>query len=148
AMPAASVAPAAPAMPAVPVAPAASAMPAMPAPPSLPTVQGWTAGRDPLFAAFGEATQFPAAAGPGVAVCIDQPGSAGWADVEQRWLVPAVAALKSGRIRRLDLSAGDRRFSVGRGPNLLFWRRPRPWWESFGVDTDHLEKGSESHDIS
>ncbi len=105
-----------------------------PAGPLLPAVHGWTAGHDPLFAAFGEATRFPTEAGPGVVVCTAQPGSATWADVEQRWLAPAAAALQSGRITRLDLSAGGRRFSVGRGPNLRFWRRPRPWWESFDVE--------------
>jgi len=53
----------------------------------------------------------------------------------QAKLAPAAVALHAGRISRLDLSAGGRRFSVGRGPNLRFWRRPRPWWESFDVDT-------------
>jgi len=62
-----------------------------------------------------------------------KPGSSEWLDVERRWLVPAVAALRSGRLKRLDLSAADRRFSVGRGLNLRFWRRPRPWWESYGI---------------
>jgi hypothetical protein len=121
--------------PAVAAGPAAPAVPAAHARPLLPTVRGWTAGHDPLFAAFGEATRFPTEAGPGVVVCTDQPGSAAWADVEQRWLAPAAVALHAGRISRLDLSAGERRFSVGRGPNLRFWRRPRPWWESFDVDT-------------
>jgi hypothetical protein len=54
-------------------------------------------------------------------------------EVEQRWLAPTVAALKSGRIKRLELSTADRRISVAAGPTLRFWRRPRPWWESFEV---------------
>jgi len=74
-------------------------------------------------------------------VCIDQPGSDTWPGVEHQWLTPAVAALQSGRIKRLDLSAAERRFSIGRGAALRFWRRPRPWWESFEI------KGGELHDI-
>jgi len=99
----------------------------------LPPVRGWCAGQDPFFAAFGSEYEYPRAAGGGVVVCAEQPGSSEWLDVERRWLVPAVAALRSGRLKRLDLSAADRRFSVGRGLNLRFWRRPRPWWESYGI---------------
>lgn len=98
-----------------------------------PAVDGWTAGKDPFFAAFGEATRFPPEAGPGVVVCTDYPGSPAWPEVEQRWFAPAVAALQSGRLKRLDISSGERRYSVGKGPNLRFWRRPRPWWESFDM---------------
>ncbi|MDB6085600.1 MAG: hypothetical protein JWN43_3481 [Gammaproteobacteria bacterium] len=98
----------------------------------VPAVQGWTAGQDPFFAAFGAATQFPPDAGSGVVVCNAHPGSSAWSDAEQRWLAPAAEALRSGRLGRLDLSAGRRRFSVGRFANLRFWRRGRPWWESFG----------------
>jgi hypothetical protein len=99
----------------------------------LPPVRGWCAGQDPFFAAFGSEHEYPRAAGGGVVVCAEQPGSNEWLDVERRWLVPAAAALGSGRLKRLDLSAADRRFSVGKGPNLRFWRRPRPWWESYGI---------------
>ncbi len=106
---------------------------------TLPPVRGWTAGTDPFFAAFGQAERFPREADPGVVVCTDQPGTDTWADVEQRWLTPALAALQSGRIRRLDLSAAGRRFSIGRGPPLRFWRRPRPWWESFEVSDRELD---------
>jgi hypothetical protein len=98
---------------------------------AMPTVQGWTAGRDPLFAAFGAETEFPSGAGAGVVICAEQPSSPGWLDVETRWLEPAMAGLRSGRIGRLVLSAGDRRFNVDRGINWRFWRRSRPWWESF-----------------
>ena len=100
----------------------------------LPPVRGWCAGPDPFFGAFGNEHEYPHAAGSGVVVCAEQPGSSEWLAVERRWLVPAVADLRSGRLRRLDLSAGDRRFSVGKGPNLRFWRRPRPWWESYGME--------------
>jgi hypothetical protein len=108
---------------------------------TMPRVLGWTAGPDPFFSAFGQATRFPREAGPGVVVCSDQPGSDTWPDVEQQWLTPAVAALHSGRIKRLELSAAGRRFSIWKGTALRFWRRARPWWESFDV------KGSEMHDI-
>ena len=100
---------------------------------TMPAVRGWTAGQDPFFTAFGSEQQWPQEAGAGVVVCAQQPGSRGWLEVEQRWLEPAVAALKSGRIKRLQLSAADRRFTVAKRPTLRFWRRPRPWWESFEV---------------
>lgn len=100
-------------------------------PAAMPIVHGWTAGEDPLFAAFPTETEFPSSAGAGVVVCAEQPSSPGWPEVEARWLEPATAALKSGRIGRLVLSAGDRRFAVERGIHWRFWRRPRPWWESF-----------------
>ncbi len=100
---------------------------------AVPIVCGWAAGHDPFFSAFGSEKQLPREAGAGVVVCAEQPGSEAWADVEQRWLAPAVAGLRSGRLTRLDLSAAGRRFSVGRGPHLRFWRRSQPWWKSFGV---------------
>jgi len=100
---------------------------------ALPPVRGWCAGRDPFFAAFGSELEYPRAADSGVVVCAEQPGSDDWLEVERRWLVPAIAALGSGRLQRLELSAAGRRFNVGKGPNLRFWRRPRPWWESYGI---------------
>jgi hypothetical protein len=99
----------------------------------LPAVQGFTAGADPFFAAFGGERQFPHAAGAGVVVCAEQPGAGDWLEVEQRWLAPAAAALRAGRITCLKLSAAGRCFSVGRGGYLRFWRRARPWWESYGI---------------
>jgi hypothetical protein len=101
---------------------------------ALPPVRGWCAGQDPFFAAFGSEHEYPRAGGPGVVVCVEQPGSNEWLEVERRWLVPAVGALRSGRLKRLDLSAAQRCFSVGKGPNLRFWRRSRPWWESYGME--------------
>jgi hypothetical protein len=101
---------------------------------AVPPVRGWCAGQDPFFAAFGNEREYPRGAGSGVVVCGEQPGSDEWLALERRWLVPAVAALPSGGLQRLDLSAADRRFSVGKGPNLRFWRRPRPWWESYGME--------------
>jgi hypothetical protein len=104
---------------------------------ALPAAQGWASGGDPLFAAFAGPAQFTAAAGSGVAVIADWPGSAGWRDAEQNWLAPAAVDLRSGRLRRLDLSAGRRCFSVSARGMLRFWRLPRPWWESFGTRANY-----------
>lgn len=100
---------------------------------AMPAVHGWTAGRDPFFSALGRDKRLPPDAGAGVVVCAEQPGSAAWVDVEQRWLAAAVEGLRSGHLTRLDLSAAGRRFTVGPGPHLRFWRRAQPWWTSFGV---------------
>ncbi len=100
---------------------------------SLPAVHGWTAGGDPLFAAFEVRTTYPAAAGSGVVVLADWPGTAAWREAEQRWLAPAIADLRSGRLQRLDLSAGRRCFSVSARGRWRFWRRTQPWWEAFGM---------------
>jgi len=102
---------------------------AVPAAP--PMLTGWTAGRDSLFAAFGDAAEFPSPAVAGVLVSEDTPGSDAWPEVERRWLAPAAAALRAGRLRRLEFCAGDLRVRVSRGPHFRIWRRPRPWWEHF-----------------
>jgi hypothetical protein len=111
----------------------------------LPAVDGWTAGNDPLFAAFAAQAHYPpsarsgASAGPGVSaesgvvVIAEWPGSPAWREAEERWLAPAIEDLRSARVKRLDLSAGDRCFSVSTRGNRRFWRRSRPWWESFGL---------------
>jgi hypothetical protein len=110
--------------------------------PVLPIIDGWTAGEDPLFAALGDQQEFPrpatsrragARSAAGVIVTADHPGSRTWPEVERRWLAPAVAALRTGLIQRLELSSGNRRFGVGRGHALRFWRRAKPWWASFGM---------------
>jgi hypothetical protein len=95
---------------------------------------GWSAGRDPLFAAWRRETGWPAGSEPGVVVCAEQPGSAAWAAVERTWLEPATAALGAGRLQHLDLSAADRCCRVSRWPHWRLWRRPRPWWEAYGID--------------
>lgn len=102
----------------------------------LPAVRGWTAGSDPLFAAFQVHSQYPAAAGSGVVVIDDSPGTAGWARAEEEWLEPALAALRAGRVQQLELSAGGRCFSVSARGRWRFWRRIRPWWEFFGHGAD------------
>jgi hypothetical protein len=98
---------------------------------SLPPVNGWTAGDDVFFKAFTAQPDLPGSAASGVVVIAAEPGTHEWRDVESRWLEGSVADLRSGRIARLDLSAGKRCFSVSRGWRWRFWRRPRPWWESF-----------------
>jgi len=106
---------------------------------SLPAVNGWTAGDDPLFRAFaarpaiarGTAPGSDAATASGVAVIAAQPGTEQWRESETRWLAASLAQLRAGRIERLDLSAGERCFSVRSGWNWRVWRRRRPWWEWF-----------------
>jgi hypothetical protein len=105
---------------------------------ALPPVHGWTAGTDPLFAAFGDAPKFPrgSAIRSGVLVCDAVPGSLGWPEVEQRWLEPLAAALRAGEIERLTVSMGGRAVRILKGGGWRFWRRPRPWWESFALAGD------------
>lgn len=104
---------------------------------SLPTVRGSSAGRDVFFDAFktdeagGDAAGGDAAGGK-VIVVPANPGSDEWAQAESQWLEPALAHLKSGRISRLELSGGNVCFSVSARGAWRFWRRPTPWWESFG----------------
>jgi hypothetical protein len=93
---------------------------------SLPAIQGFCAGNDVFFKTFAQG-----AAGGGVIVMPDVPGSDAWRGAESQWLKPAVAQLRSGLISRLDLSAGARCFSVSARASLRFWRRRKPWWEWF-----------------
>jgi hypothetical protein len=93
---------------------------------SLPRVQGWAAGDDAFFSAFkGEKSD------SGVIVVPQAPGEAGWHDVESRWLKPAAALLRAGRLSRLDMSAGERCFTLSARAVRRFWRRRKPWWEFF-----------------
>ena len=93
---------------------------------SLPRVQGWAAGDDVFFSAFkGEES------GSGVIVAPQAPGEGGWHDIESRWLKPAVAQLRAGRLSRLDVSAGGRCVTLSPRAVRRFWRRRKPWWESF-----------------
>ena len=95
---------------------------------SLPPVEGWTAGEDPFVTAFGTRRAVPAS---GVVVIDAEPGTDAWRDAESRWLERSFADLRAGRIARLDLSAGDRCYSVRGRWNWRPWRRRRPWWEFF-----------------
>lgn len=81
-----------------------------------------------------------AADGALLALCEQARGAAGqedhpaWAEavahLERHWVAPALEALRSGRCRKLSLSApGDRQtleISLGRADLWKFWRRPRP----------------------
>jgi len=95
---------------------------------SLPPVEGWAAGEDPFVTAFGTRRAVPAS---GVVVIDAEPGTDAWRDAESRWLERSFADLRAGRIARLDLSAGDRCYSVRGRWNWRPWRRRRPWWEFF-----------------
>lgn len=95
----------------------------------LPVISGWTAGSDPLFGAWSARAEFPRGGGSGVVVLTQAPGADDWAAAESQWIAPALEELRSGRIRRLELCAGERRFIVSARWALRIWRRARPWWE-------------------
>ena len=102
-------------------------------------IEGWTAGDDALFSAFDPLPHYPRQAGaglaiPGVVVLSAWPGTAAWRDSERAWLDPAVEDLKAGRLRRIEISAGAASHSVSARGLARFWRRSRPWWQSFGLD--------------
>jgi hypothetical protein len=97
---------------------------------SLPRVEGWAAGGDVYFSAL--SAQRSETSDSGVIVAAATPGSDEWHDIESRWLKPAAAQLRAGRLSRLEISAGDRCFSLTARAIRRFWRRSKPWWESFG----------------
>jgi hypothetical protein len=97
---------------------------------SLPLMQGWTVGDDVYFSAL--SAQRSATSDSGVIVAAATPGSDEWQDIESRWLKPAAAQLRAGRLSRLEISAGDRCFSLTARAIRRFWRGSKPWWESFG----------------
>jgi hypothetical protein len=94
---------------------------------SLPKVQGFCAGDDVFFNAFTGVVS----GGAGVIVVPEAPGTDAWRVAESRWLGSAIPQLRSGKISRLDLSAGTRCFSVTARATRRFWRRRKPWWEFF-----------------
>jgi hypothetical protein len=98
---------------------------------SLPAVAGWTAGDDVFFRAFACPPDVHRSAACAVLVIAAQPGSDLWRDAESRRLESSVADLASGRIERLDLSAGNRCLSVSARWRRRFWRRSKPWWDYF-----------------
>jgi hypothetical protein len=95
---------------------------------ALPEIAGWTAGTDPLFGALGSDAGSHWQ-GSGVVVLNEGPGSAAWDHAVIRWLQPAANRLTAGRLRRLELSAGDALFSVDPRWRFRVWRRVRPWWQ-------------------
>lgn len=101
-------------------------------------LHGWTSGRDPLFAAFGNAARLPPVGAdgrrpPGVLVCDVAPGEADWEGVEQTWLQPVAAALRKGEIEQLTLSLDNHAITIMRTTSWRFWRRSRPWRNSFAL---------------
>jgi hypothetical protein len=98
---------------------------------SLPAVEGWTAGNDVFFRAFASRSAAPNGAAAAVRVIAAQPGGAEWRDAESRGLESSVTDLSAGRIERLQLSAGNRCYTVTARWRRRFWRRLRPWWEFF-----------------
>ena len=97
---------------------------------SLPQVTGWTAGDDLLFTSFAARRDLQHGVS-GVVASAAEPGTEEWRELESRWLEGSLADLRAGRIGRLDLSAGKRCFRLSSGGMHRFWRRGRPWWESF-----------------
>jgi hypothetical protein len=97
---------------------------------ALPATNGWTAGNDVFFRAF-TSLDADRCANSGVAVIAAQPGTDEWHDAAESRIEQSFADLRAGRIARIDLSAGQRCFSVSAHGRWRFWRRLRPWWESF-----------------
>jgi hypothetical protein len=98
---------------------------------SLPSFPSWFVGDDLYFSALARGSSKIEKSGSGVIVTSKTPGSDGWPEIESRWLKTVAAQLRSGRISRLDLSGGEQCITLG--PRLIprFWRRRKPWWESF-----------------
>ncbi len=94
---------------------------------SLPAVQGGVAGDDVLAEAYPVEGNRLA----DVMVVDVAPGSHAWAELESRWLTPTLSDLRRGQITRLDLSAGERRYTVSARWRRRFWRRAKSWWEYF-----------------
>jgi hypothetical protein len=96
---------------------------------SLPILQGWAAGNDLFFNAFNvpRDDKFPS----GVVAAGSVAGSDQWQELESRWLRPAAEELRARRIERLQISAADRCFTVTARGLRRFWRKRKPWWESF-----------------
>lgn len=96
---------------------------------SLPSIQGWAAGNDLFFNSFNLPWEEKLQSGVIAEGCV--PGSDPWQTVESRWLRPAADKLRTGRLSRLQISAADRCFTVTTAGLRRFWRRTKPWWESF-----------------
>ena len=50
--------------------------------------------------------------------------------LEQRWLAPALQALRARRLSSLSLLAGSFAYRLTRWYLARFWRPPSPWWEA------------------
>ena len=106
-----------------------------------PRMNGWAAGDDVFFNALAWRNELPRGPGgnavartgaaSGVVIVAEQPGTSEWRELESHLLRRSLADLRSGRIARLALSAGQRCFMLSAGWQWRLWRRRRPWWESF-----------------
>jgi hypothetical protein len=50
--------------------------------------------------------------------------------LEQRWLAPALQALRARRLSTLSLLAGSFAYRLGRWQLARFWRPSSPWWQA------------------
>jgi hypothetical protein len=116
---------------------------------ALPEVRGWAAGDDVFFSALvgsgalssstssgsgassGSSAVGAGQSGSGIIIVPEIPGSDAWHQAESRWLKPAVAQLRRGRIAHLYLSGAQRCYRLTVAQLRRFWRRRQPWWESF-----------------
>jgi hypothetical protein len=97
---------------------------------SLPPLPATVVGRDVLFSAWSH--ERPVAERGSVLVLAEaSPGTTAWREFESARLLRLLSELRAGRLSRLELSAGDRRYSLGAHWHWRFWRRPRPWREFF-----------------
>ena len=49
--------------------------------------------------------------------------------LDTSWFLPAVAALRDGRLTQLTLLVAGRRLTLKRWHLLRLWARPQPWWQ-------------------
>jgi hypothetical protein len=98
----------------------------------LPPLPAWVSGRDALFSAWSdERGASEQGAGSGLILAEASPGTPAWRGFESGRLGRLLSDLRSGKFTRLELSAGQRRYSLGPQWRWRFWRRSRPWWECF-----------------
>jgi hypothetical protein len=97
---------------------------------SLPELPAAVVGRDVMFSAWSN-ERLAADQGSVLVISDAAPGTPAWRDFEAEHLVRRVSELRSGRLSRLELSASERRYSLGAHWHWRFWRRPRPWKEFF-----------------
>jgi hypothetical protein len=78
-------------------------------------------------------SDLPRAPGATQAVLYPTMGGEGLGDavqrLEQRWLAPALQALRARALSRIELLAGARAYGLRRLELARFWRKPLPWWE-------------------
>ena len=113
---------------------------------TVPATDAWTAGDDVLFSTLDLQPSYPRAGGSGAArsgvvVLSAWPGAPGWQEAEKSWVEPAFADLRAGRLRRIEICAAATSFGISARGLARFWRRRRPWWESFGLEAELPQDG-------